>query len=372
MGKADLDSKWFVRNVPRRPINLLWEITDACNLRCLHCEASAGRRSPDELTHEQALDLAHQIAAMRWRSVNITGGEPLMRRDWDELAAVVAASGAHVTLVTNGLLFDDAVIERARAAGIKSVACSLDGLEETHERIRPGPRSKPGGSFQAALRTFRVAREAGFGTAAITHFNRWNYPDLPAMHELLTELRVGAWQVQLGVPLGRLREIDEPYLIEVERLPEVEALCARLIEASRADERAPAIKVVHTIGYYGKHELTLRRGTEDKERFFVGCVGGWRVLGVTSDGMVKPCGMLPRNFGVGDLKTERLADVWGDVDRFDYQAHWDEKKLEGYCRICDYRCICRAGCTSMAYGLTGSIYNNPYCVYRLIKQGDAP
>jgi radical SAM protein with 4Fe4S-binding SPASM domain len=86
-------------------------------------------------------------------------------------------------------------------------------------------------------------------------------------------------------------------------------------------------------------------------------------LAITADGLIKPCAILPRLFAVGDLRRERLAEIWADEDRFAYQSHWDEAKLEGYCARCEYRCICRAGCTAMAYALTGSIYHNPYCIY---------
>ena len=364
MDRNTLDSGWFARNVPRKASSLLWEITDACNLRCLHCESAAGRRRPDELAPDEALALARQIARMGWSSVSVTGGEPLLRKDWADLARTLASGGCHVTLVTNGMLLHGEAIRRAIDAGVRSVAVSLDGLEQTHDRIRPGPGRSQGSSFQAAVRSLRDAKRAGLGTAAITHVNRWNWPELRPMHELLTEAAADIWQVQLGVPLGRLREMDEPYLLEVSKLGELEAFCAEMIALHREDPTRPSVKVVHTIGYYGKHERELRGGSPENPKFFVGCLGGWRTLGITSDGRVKPCAMLPRSFEVGDLREETLEAIWGDADRFEYQSRWDQRSLEGYCRRCEYRCICRAGCTSMAFGLTGSIYNNSYCLHR--------
>jgi radical SAM protein with 4Fe4S-binding SPASM domain len=364
MSNPNLDSDWFVRTIPRRPTNLLWEITDACNLRCLHCEGAAGKKNPSELSHDEIMDLCAQIVAMKWRRVSITGGEPLLRTEWAEIARTLRAGGVSVALITNGLQFDAEAAARAREAGVETVAVSLDGLRQTHDRIRVRPTGRERiSSFDAALAALDHAAQAGMKSAAITHVNLWNFPELRDLYLILRDRRVFGWQIQLGVPLGRLREIDEPYLLPVEQLPALEAFCASLIETNRSKQEPPAISVMHSIGYYGKNEMTLRGGIKKKPAFFVGCVGGWRTLGITSDGRVKPCAMLPRKFAVGDLRKEKLSAIWDDRDRFDYQSKWDEKKLEGLCRGCNYRCICRAGCTAMAYALTGSIYNNPFCIY---------
>jgi len=254
---SKLDGGWFARTIPRQPINLLWEITDACNLRCLHCEAAAGRRLPDEMTPAEAADLCGQIVAMGWRRVHLTGGEPTLRADWPEIARRLSRGGCAVALITNGLTFDRDRAGEAGNAGVTSVAVSLDGLRETHNRIRPAPGARrEGSSFDAALRALDAAMGAGLAATAITHINRWNFPELDAMHRLLREHGVHGWQVQLGVPLGRLREIDEPYMLPVEKLPELEAFLAAKIEAGDG----PMIAVMHSIGYFGKHEAVIRRG----------------------------------------------------------------------------------------------------------------
>jgi radical SAM protein with 4Fe4S-binding SPASM domain len=371
VGRDRLDGDWFVRTVPRIPRNLMWEITEACNLRCLHCESASGKRLAGELTPAEALDLCRQIVDMGWQQVNLTGGEPLMRRDWPDLARGLTDGGVAVVLVTNGLLLDDDVAQTAWEAGIRTVSLSLDGTREIHDRIRPHPGRGGGSScFDAAVAAVTVARQRGMRVAVITHVNAWNFRELPQMHRLLTELEVDGWQLQLAVPLGRLREIEQPYLLPLRQVPQLEAFAATHIERRRETGVGPAINVMHSIGYYGEHERTIRRGFEDRDRFFLGCVGAWRVLGITADGKVKPCSMNPRSFAVADLREESLESIWNDTDRLSFQTHWDPDKLEGYCRECKYRHLCRAGCTSMAYGLSGTIYNNPYCIYRMVMTGE--
>jgi len=356
------DDSWFVSHITRRPKNLMWEITDACNMRCLHCEASAGRRHPDELSHDEAMAVCDQIVEMGWPRVNITGGEPLVRKDWADIASKLAAGGCSVALVTNALLFSDEVARKAADLGVATVSFSLDGGRETHDRIRVAP-GKGRSSYDAVFAGIRRARDCGLQSVVITHINRWNYDELRTMHARLTESGVGGWQLQLAVPLGRLRELEEPYMLPVEQLPALDALCASFIESRREKEVGPRIAVMHSIGYYGKNEMTIRRGYLDKQRFFVGCVAGWRLAALTSDGKVKPCAMAPRGWATGDLHRQTLADIWENRDQLAYQPRWSETKLEGHCRGCQYRFICRGGCASMAYALTGTIYNNPYCIY---------
>jgi radical SAM protein with 4Fe4S-binding SPASM domain len=67
---------------------------------------------------------------------------------------------------------------------------------------------------------------------------------------------------------------------------------------------------------------------------------------------------------VGNVRKTRLGTIWREAERFAYNTRWDERLLEGFCKTCPYRRLCRAGCTTMAYAVTGTIYDNPYCVQR--------
>jgi len=139
-----------VNRTPRVPKTVVWELTAACNLRCIHCEGSAGKKDPEELTPEESLALCDELARMGCERCNLSGGEPLMRRDWPLLAARLAGHGMDVHLVTNGHLLDDAAVAKAVEAGVTGVAVSLDGLQATHDRIRVGPKG-PCGSFDQVL-----------------------------------------------------------------------------------------------------------------------------------------------------------------------------------------------------------------------------
>jgi MoaA/NifB/PqqE/SkfB family radical SAM enzyme len=128
------------------PSTAIWDLTYACQLRCTHCYSESGRRPSRRLPRKELLRIADALIAMRIRSVDLSGGEPLLIEELPEIAARFAAAGVQVSLYTNGLLVND---EKAHELGrlVTRVHVSVDGASaEVHDRIR-GRR----GSFEGAL-----------------------------------------------------------------------------------------------------------------------------------------------------------------------------------------------------------------------------
>lgn len=346
-----------IRRVPR---HVVWEITTACNLRCIHCEGNAGKRDPDELSASEAQRLCDTLMEEGCRYCNISGGEPLLRRDWDSICERLARGGVLVTLVTNGTYLDGAAVGRAVKAGVARVALSLDGLHTTHDAIRPAP-AKGHSSFEDVMDAIDRLGHSGLEISVITHINRWNMDELGDLHALLNRKGVHLWQVQLGIPLGRFRQIDQPYMITPGQLESVARLLGMLI----LEERLPRIKVADTIGYYTRWEPVLRRSTGGALGFWTGCYAGILVAGIESNGCVKGCPSMPPEFIAGNVRERSFHDLWAEEHLFAYNTRWREEKITGFCAGCPYRRLCRAGCTSLAYAVTGTIYENPYCLHRV-------
>ena len=152
----------------RVPAYAFFEITEACNLRCRHCEADAGRVDPAQLTTDEALDVAAQLAAAGCRQVNLTGGEPLVRGDWERIARRFADLGVEVTLATNGTLLDEVTIERLLAAGVRNVAVSLDGDRERHDALRSAPGAS-GSPFDRAVKALSLRERGEFRSLVDEH-----------------------------------------------------------------------------------------------------------------------------------------------------------------------------------------------------------
>jgi mycofactocin radical SAM maturase len=145
------------------PICLTWELTYACNLSCVHCLSSSGRRDPRELSTEQCKSIIDELQRMQVFYVNIGGGEPTVRSDFWELVDYATAHQVGVKFSTNGVKIDKKVAARLAASDYVDVQISLDGATaEVNDAVR-GP-----GSFAMAVRALENLSEAGFKDAKIS------------------------------------------------------------------------------------------------------------------------------------------------------------------------------------------------------------
>jgi len=145
------------------PICLTWELTYACNLSCVHCLSSSGRRDPRELSTEQCKSIIDELQRMQVFYVNIGGGEPTVRSDFWELVDYATAHQVGVKFSTNGVKIDKKVAARLAASDYVDVQISLDGATaEVNDAVR-GP-----GSFAMAVRALENLSEAGFTDAKIS------------------------------------------------------------------------------------------------------------------------------------------------------------------------------------------------------------
>lgn len=145
------------------PICLTWELTYACNLQCVHCLSSSGRRDPRELSTEQARALIDEFARLQIFYVNIGGGEPMVRPDFFEIIEHAIASGVGVKFSTNGAFIDEDAARRLAAMDYLDIQISLDGLDAaTNDAVRGA------GSFDTAIAAMERLSEAGFGPFKIS------------------------------------------------------------------------------------------------------------------------------------------------------------------------------------------------------------
>ncbi|HZB42681.1 MAG TPA: mycofactocin radical SAM maturase [Ilumatobacter sp.] len=145
------------------PICLTWELTYACNLACVHCLSSSGRRDPRELTTDEAKALVDELRRMQVFYVNIGGGEPTIRRDFFDIVDYCVAGGLGVKFSTNGAFIDAGVARRLAATDYLDVQISLDGIDAaTNDAVRGE------GSYVTARRAMDNLAAAGFGPFKIS------------------------------------------------------------------------------------------------------------------------------------------------------------------------------------------------------------
>jgi radical SAM protein with 4Fe4S-binding SPASM domain len=353
--------QYFEERLGYRPRICVWEITLACNSRCLHCGSFAGKPRDDELDTPEALSVAGQLADLGCERVTLSGGEPLLRKDWHLLGEALTRRGVRVGLISNGLAFDDEVARRAAGFGIESVAFSIDGLEANHQKIRSVPNS-----FRRVLAAVETAHRSGLAVCAVTHVNQWNLGELQALHGTLREAGIRTWKVQLSNPAGEMAACRDMVLAPRDLL----RLVPVLLEIRKRG--LPFLEISDSIGYFGPHERTLRKTWRDEIPFWMGCAAGMRAVGIESNGNVKGCLALPSqrhgcdDFVEGNVRARSLADIWCDPDAFAYNRKFSVDQLTGFCRTCPYGEICRAGCHWTALSHFGTIHENRLCVYRVM------
>lgn len=354
----------LVRRLGYVPRQAVWELTLSCNMRCLHCGSFAGPPRRDELTWPEMEHLADELADLGCEKITLGGGEPTLHPRWDDLARRLTARGVQVNLITNGWTWSPEHLDRARAAGIRTIGFSLDGLEPDHDRIRKL------GSFQRVITAIDLCVAGGLSASVVTHVNRLNVGYLRALRDLLRSHRVAAWQLQLGNPAGAMGE-HRDLVIEPEALLSLVPEIAQL----RSEGGSPEICPGDNIGYFGACEKSLRdRGA--MVDVWIGCRAGCHVIGIESDGNIKGCLSLPSSrhendaFLEGNVRDSSLREIWHRPGAFAFNREFTEDRLDRFCGVCRYRDICRGGCSWTAWSHTQTRWHNPYCLYyQAVKHG---
>lgn len=343
-----------------RPRFCVWELTLRCDLRCLHCGSIAGAARKSELSFEELLRVAGELADLGCELVTLSGGEPTLRPEWDRVGRALVDRGVKVNIISNGWGWNHSTTERARNAGLSNVAFSIDGPEPAHDHVRGRP-----GSFAHAMAALDDCVQSGVASSVVSHVNSVNLNELEAFHAELRSHGVATWQIQIGTPTGSFAQHRELSI----RPEDLLDLIPR-IAALRGSGTRPAIHVADNVGYYGNYERQLRdRGA--MICFWIGCRAGCQVVGIESSGNVKGCLSLPSErqgideFVEGNLRQSSLRSIWERPGGFSYNRRPEGPKLEGFCRTCRFSDICRGGCSCTAFGFSGSRFDNPMCFYRV-------
>jgi AdoMet-dependent heme synthase len=196
---ANGDAQHPAKAIEFKPRLIFWEVTKGCNLRCIHCRATATElSSPTDLSTKKALDIIDQIAAAANPILVLSGGEPLYRSDIFQLARYASDKGLRVALATNGTLVTKEIARMIVDSGVKRVSISLDGADATtHDAFRGIP-----GSFEAALYGFRNLKDVGMSVQINTTIARHNAQQLPQVLELAKSVGADALHTFLLVPVG--------------------------------------------------------------------------------------------------------------------------------------------------------------------------
>jgi radical SAM protein len=347
------------RDFTHSPLVVFYETTQACDLVCQHCRACAQRHShPGELDTAGSLRLMDELAEFpKPPMVVLTGGDPLKRGDIFDIVQYATDRGLHVAITPSAtpLVTLDA-LRRLRDAGIKRVAVSLDGANAaTHDGIRG-----VSGSFDRTLEILLTAESLAIPVQVNTTITPANFEQVDVLADLLADQDIVLWSVFFLVPVGRAggarRLTAEQYEWVFGRLWRNSQRQPYLIKTTEAP---------HYRRYAILHQQPRGGGRFDRDQHpqgfsSLGVNDGKGVMFVSHTGFVYPSGFMPILCGV--FPQQHVVDIYQRSRVM--QALRDADRLEGKCRICEFRHIC-GGSRARAYAVTGNpLAQEPDCLYQ--------
>ncbi len=326
-----------------------WGVTSACPLNCPHCyRDSRTRPSPDELSLEECLKVVDEIARVRPRLLILSGGEPLLRPDLDEIVRYASSRRLRVAVATSLAVATPQLIKRLVDAGLRLVAVSLDGAKpETHDRFRGVP-----GLFKRVVEYIRVLVDLDVTVQVNFTLTRENIGEVHQAARLAEKLGAKFMHVLHFLPVGRGRENFKRLAVSVREALDV---IFSLLEHEWSIVIKPTcIPQFWPLAKTSRPEIYQRLATV----YAPGCIAGTRYVYISPRGDVQPCPYV--DLVLGNLRSCSMEEVM----RSNLVAKLTRRELEGSCGKCQYREIC-GGCRARAYELTNSVLGeDPECPLR--------
>lgn len=274
----------------RLPLAVTIGVTDKCQCTCVHCSAISGTYATPIMTLEEIQRVVRESVDLGVTDVTFTGGEPLLRRDLEEMVATVPHEKAVSLVFTNGLGLTPERARSLKEAGLWAIQISLDSADpEEHDKLRGWP-----GCFKAVQEGIKAARGVGLFVGLSTYATN----DFIQRKRLTQMATIGeSWGVhELTVfdviPTGRLLGHEEVLLTPQNR----KALIQEAVELRRK--------------YRARMHVITQSWTNSKSGFarFIGCLAGHYQFHVTSRGEFRPCDFNP--LSLGNIREESVPDLW--------------------------------------------------------------
>lgn len=332
----------WIRTPP--PQSVFWELTWACNHSCLHCVVSGGKKDSRELMTEECKRLADELARLGLKSIAFSGGEPLLREDFFEIAEHVSRLGIATQIATNGTLVDEGVARQLKRLDF-NVQITLNGSSpQTHDRFCGMENA-----YEKAVNGVTFLNRAGVPTTIATVATKANVSDIPDTVD--TAIRLGAESFRLipFIPSGRGKRNRE---LELEPTVMKELTQYLMARREEGDITITPMEFEHT--------FSEPPGGAVDPSVQLGCNGATTYCTIGATGEVLPCSYFS-GVKAEDVRNKPFGWIWSNSRFLNYFRSLKVADIEGPCQTCRWLSVCRTGCraANRAYGdLFGS---NRHC-----------
>jgi 12,18-didecarboxysiroheme deacetylase len=347
----------------KRPV-VVWNITRACNLKCIHCYAHATEGgTEDELSTEEGRRMIDDLAAFGAPVLLFSGGEPLARKDMPELAAYAVEKGMRAVISTNGTLINRSTAQTLKQIGLSYVGISLDGLEPVNDHFRG-----VNGAFRKALRGIENCQEAGIKVGLRFTINRRNVQEISGIFDLLEEMEIPRVCFYHLVYAGRGSQLVADDLTHEETRAAVDLIIDRTRDLHAKGKPKEVLTVDnHADGPY----LYLRMLKENPQRaaevlelleMNEGNNSGRGIGCVSWDGNVY-ADQFWRHHSFGNVRQRPFSQIWTQPeDPLLLQLKEKKKYVQGRCATCRWLDICGGNFRVRAEALTDNVWApDPAC-----------
>lgn len=327
----------------RRPI-VVWNITRACNLKCVHCYNDSGAcKADDELSTDEAKTVLDDLVQFGVPSVLFSGGEPLMRPDLFELIGYAVERGMRAVISTNGTLITAEMAKRIKHHGVSYVGISLDGIGPVNDRFRG-----VSGAFERAVAGIKNCQDAGVRIGLRLTLTGKNVQDLESLFAFFEAKGIERACFYHFVPSGRGGTMADEDLTHAQTRDAVEMILAKTKHYKQAGRTTDILTVDnHVDGVY----LYLKLRQEDPKR----AEEVWKLLtwnggGMYSSGVGIGCidfhgKVHPDQFwwhyDLGDVRHRPFSRIWMDTSDPLLRGLKDRRShIKGRCRLCQFFDAC--------------------------------
>jgi len=326
-------------------------LTRRCNLACAHCYMDAETRlggGEGELTTDEVRGLLDEIASRDNETmVVLTGGEPLLRRDLEQLVAHGARLGLSMVVGTNGVLLNEERVKALKAAGAMGMGISLDSLDpDSHDDFRGCP-----GSWERTLNGMDHCRRHDLPFQVHFSVTEKNAHEVQSMIDFTQASGVHVLNIFFLVCTGRGETISDitpaRYEQVLKQLIEAQEQTRDLIIRARCAPHYKRVAYEHN----PQSPLTRAQGYEGG-----GCLAGIHYCRITPEGGVTACPYIPHEDG--SIRERSFWEIWDSAPRF---AQLRNPTLRGKCGKCEYQRLC-GGCRARPLAMGGSLMDaDPWC-----------
>lgn len=305
---------------------LFVELTDSCNLRCIHCGSSCGGRSGANIDTEVLLASLETVAQDFPKDsvmICLTGGEPMLHPEFEHIIARIHKLGFPWGMTTNGTLISRTAARMLKNYGLGSISVSIDGTNSTHNFLR-----RSSNAWEKAVNAVKLLIDEGIPVQVTSVIHKKNYTELNSLYSFMCDLHVASWRVINIEPIGRALEYPDLLLNK----EEFDGLL-HFIREKRYSHDTPM-----DVCFGCSHYLSFDFERETRDYYFL-CGSGIYVGSILCNGDISSCLDIERRpeFVQGNIRTDRFSDIW--YNRFQLFRQ-DRSLTSAECLQCSERAYC--------------------------------